>query len=94
MQGLAAPPQTLSRAARFRRAAAQTAAMSSSFLHSSSSRRGFRTLVLGLVVLAAYVAYRGAPPERGADFERARATRPPRGVALRELVAHRAAHEG
>lgn len=57
--------------------------MSSAFLHSPSSRRGFRTLVLGLVVLAAYVAYRGAPPERGADFERARATRHLVGLAAR-----------
>jgi hypothetical protein len=57
--------------------------MSSSFLHSPSSRRGFRTLVLGLVVLAAYVAYRGAPAERGADFERARTTRHLVGLAAR-----------
>jgi hypothetical protein len=61
-------------------------AASSAFLHSPSSRRGFRTLVLGLVVLATYVAYRGAPAARGAegeDFERARATRHLVGLAAR-----------
>jgi len=64
-------------------------AASSAFLHSPSSRRGFRTLVLGLVVLATYVAYRGAPgsgargAEGGEDFERARATRHLVGLAQR-----------
>ena len=49
---------------------------SGSLLASSSSKRGFRTLVMGLVVLGAYVAYRGGRGRDSAeDFDKSSSTR-------------------
>jgi hypothetical protein len=67
---------------------------SGALLGTSSARRGFRTLVLGLVVVGAYVSYRGArrPADKVADdFDTAPATR--HLVDMRARVDRRALQE-